>query len=212
MFLKYRISWVQFDSFYLQLTAARHERLDRCVSEPTANMRFNLIALLMAYASLASAVITWQLQKATNPTSDQSDAYTRIEAALKLAVARSNSITNATKALKIQYVPDVKTADGNYNGNIRFGKNRSYMNERTTLHEIGHTLGIGQTKAFDDRCSKNNWPSATKLLQSWDGADAKINCGGGHIWPYGLNYDNEWSETNANRHCQLIKAMLVDGL
>jgi hypothetical protein len=175
-------------------------------------MRFSLFLSLGAYASLASAALTWRLQKATNPTSDQADAYTRIEAAMNLAVARYNRLTTATKSITAQYVPGVETADGNFNGNIRFGSNRSYMKERTALHEIAHTLGIGQTKAFDTRCSANNWPSATKLLQTWDGAGAKINCGGGHIWPYGLNYDNEWSETNGERHCLLINAMLADGL
>ncbi|KAK3687982.1 hypothetical protein B0T22DRAFT_439552 [Podospora appendiculata] len=172
-----------------------------------------LLALVCLYASLASATITWRLQKATNPTADQTEAYARIESAMNLAVTRYNRIaTRPSKSITAQYVPSVSTADGNFNGVIRFGSNRSYMNERTALHEIAHTLGIGQTAAFDTRCAANNWPSATKLLQSWDGASAKINCGGGHIWPYGLNYDTEWSETNGNRHCQLINAMLGDGL
>ncbi|KAL2021845.1 hypothetical protein VTK56DRAFT_6619 [Thermocarpiscus australiensis] len=35
---------------------------------------------------------------------------------------------------------------------VRFGADRSYMTERTALHEISHTLGIGQTQAFDARC------------------------------------------------------------
>ena len=132
---------------------------------------------------------------------------------MTLAVERYTKFAvRPNKALTVQYVPSVATADGNYNGNIRFGSNRSYMNERTALHEISHTLGIGQTQAFDARCSTNNWPSATELLKSWDGPTAKINCGGGHIWPYGLNYDDEMSETNADRHCQLIDAMLGDGL
>lgn len=55
------------------------------------------------------------------------------------------------------------------------------------MHEISHTLGIGQTAAFDTKCAANDWATATPLLRSWDGASAKINCGGGHIWPYGLN-------------------------
>lgn len=132
---------------------------------------------------------------------------------MSAAVARYNRLApRANKRITANYVPGVQTADGNFNGNIRFGSNRSYMNERTALHEISHTLGIGQTNAFNQRCSANNWPGATKLLQSWDGASAKINCGGGHIWPYGLNYDNEWSESNADRHCLLVDAMLVDGL
>lgn len=176
-------------------------------------MRLLLLALVGIYAALASATITWRIQKSTNPSSDEADAYARIEAAMRLAVARYNRLApRANKAVTVQYVPSVATADGNFNGNIRFGKNRSYMNERTALHEIAHTLGIGTTQAFNARCAANNWPSATALLRSWDGPSAKINCGGGHIWPYGLNYDNEMSETNANRHCQLINAMLADGL
>ncbi|KAK7418711.1 hypothetical protein QQX98_003729 [Neonectria punicea] len=176
-------------------------------------MRLSLLSFVWLYACLASAAITWQLQRVSNPTSDQSDAYTRIEAAMRLAVARYTRLASRpNKVITVQYVPSVATADANFNGNIRFGSNRSYMNERTALHEIAHTLGIGQTQAFNDRCAANNWPSATALLRTWDGASAIINCGGGHIWPYGLNYDTEWSESNANRHCQLINAMLGDGL
>lgn len=88
--------------------------------------------------------------------------------------------------------PSVATADGNYNGNIRFGSNRSYMTERTAMHEISHTLGIGQTAAFDTKCAANDWATATPLLRSWDGSSAKINCGGGHIWPYGLNVSSSF--------------------
>lgn len=177
-------------------------------------MRCQLLTTLwLLYATLASAAITWQLQRVSNPTQDQADAYTRIQNAMTLAVARYNRLApRANKSITVQYVPSVATADANFNGNIRFGSNRSYMNERTALHEISHTLGIGQTQSFNTRCAANNWPSATALLRSWDGASAVINCGGSHIWPYGLNYDNEWSETNANRHCQLINAMLADGL
>ncbi|KAK4163978.1 hypothetical protein QBC43DRAFT_353658 [Cladorrhinum sp. PSN259] len=176
-------------------------------------MRFILLTLAWVYATICSAAITYRIEKSTNPTSDQADAYARIESAIKLAVARYNRLTpRANKVITAQYVPGVQTADGNFNGNIRFGSNRSYMNERTALHETAHTLGVGTTNSFNTRCSANNWPSATALLKTWDGQSAKINCGGGHIWPYGLNYDNEWSETNANRHCQLINAMLADGL
>lgn len=176
-------------------------------------MRFSLATTLCALATVASATIDWQLQRAENPSEDQSDAYARIEAAMNAAVARYNNLApGAAKSITVQYEPSVETADGNFAGNIRFGANRSYMNERTSLHEISHTLGVGQTQAFDDRCAANDWPSATPLLESWDGAGARINCGGGHIWPYGLNYDDEWSETNADRHCELLNAMLADGL
>ncbi|RYP76859.1 hypothetical protein DL769_003545 [Monosporascus sp. CRB-8-3] len=175
-------------------------------------MRFPILGVVAAYASAVSGAITWTLQKASNPTADQADAYSRIEAAMRLAVTRYSRYSDASKTIRVYYAPGVPTAEANYNGDLRFGSNRAYMTERTAMHEISHTLGVGQTAAFNQRCAANNWPTATPLLQSWDGPSARINCGGGHFWPYGLNYDNEWSETNANRHVQLVDAMLADGM
>lgn len=175
-------------------------------------MRFSIIATVVACAASTSATINWALQKASNPTADQKDAYAKIEAAMTKAAARYARFTNASKNVKVYYSPGVPTAEANYNGDLRFGSDRSYMTERTAMHEIAHTLGVGQTAAFDQKCAANNWPIATPLLQSWDGPSAKINCGGGHFWPYGLNYESEWSETNGNRHVQLVDAMLKDGM
>lgn len=183
------------------------------ITLPNMRVLLQLFTLLWVYTSFATAAISWSLQKASNPTSDQNDAYARIENAMRLAVARYNRLApRANKVVTVQYVPSVQTADGNFNGNIRFGSNRSYMNERVALHEISHTLGVGTTNGFNQRCSQNNWPTATPLLKSWDGQDAKINCGGSHVWPYGLNQNSEMSETNANRHCQLVNAMIIDGM
>lgn len=175
-------------------------------------MRLSILTIVTAYASVASAALSWTLQRASNPTADQLDAYGRIESAMRLAVARHSRLGNASKTLRVYYAPGVPTAEANYNGDVRFGSNRSYMTERTALHEISHTLGVGQTAAFDRKCAANDWATATPLLRSWDGASARINCGGGHFWPYGLNYDNEWSETNADRNVLLVNAMVRDGM
>ncbi|KAI1121755.1 hypothetical protein F5Y10DRAFT_93458 [Nemania abortiva] len=174
-------------------------------------MRFS-ISVVATYVTAASATINWTLQKAANPTADQQDAYTRIESAMKLAAARYARFTDASKTVRVYYSPGVPTAEANYNGDLRFGADRAYMTERTAMHEIAHTLGVGQTAAFDRNCAANNWPTATPLLRSWDGPTAKINCGGGHFWPYGLNYETEWSETNGDRHVQMVDAMLADGM
>lgn len=172
----------------------------------------NIITSLTAYATLSSAAITWSLQKSDNPTPDEADAYTRIEAAMEAGVGRYNSLINANKVLRVRYDPGIPTAEANYNGDLGFGANRSFMSERVALHEISHTLGVGQTSGFDANCAAGNWPTANPLLQSWDGAGASISCGGGHFWPYGLNYDDEWSEGNADRHCLLVEAMMADGM
>jgi hypothetical protein len=106
-----------------------------------------LLFLLGVLTTLTTATLTWRLQRAQNPTTDQSDAYWRIESAMNAAVARYNRLTSRpSKSLTVQYVPSVPTADGNFNGNIRFGANRAYMNERTALHEISHTLGLARRR------------------------------------------------------------------
>ncbi|TDZ37644.1 hypothetical protein CTRI78_v011077 [Colletotrichum trifolii] len=175
-------------------------------------MKFSIITVMAAYAAAAQGAITWTLEKAANPTADQNDAYSKIEAAMRLAVARHARLGSATKTLRVYYAPGVPTAEANYNGDVRFGSNRSYMSERTALHEISHTLGVGQTAAFDRKCAARDWATALPLLRSWDGSGATISCGGSHFWPYGLNYDTEWSETNANRHVQIVNAMIRDGM
>jgi hypothetical protein len=175
-------------------------------------MKLSLLVAAAAYASTVSGAITWTLQKAANPTADQTDAYARIESAMRLAVVRYSKYSDANKTIRVYYSPGVPTAEANYNGDLRFGSDRSYMSERVAMHEISHTLGVGQTAAFDRKCKAGDWKTALPLLRSWDGQSAKINCGGGHFWPYGLNYDNEWSETNANRHVQMVEAMLTDGM
>ncbi|KAK8009501.1 hypothetical protein PG991_012052 [Apiospora marii] len=175
-------------------------------------MKLSLLATAAASLAVAEAAINWTLEKAGNPSADQSDAYTKIESAMKLAAARHARLGSASKNIRVYYTPGVPTAEANYNGDLRFGSNRAYMNERTALHEVSHTLGVGQTAAFDRKCAAGDWATALPLLRSWDGQSAKISCGGSHFWPYGLNYDNEWSETNADRNVLLVNAMIKDGM
>ncbi|KAH9873027.1 hypothetical protein J1614_005423 [Plenodomus biglobosus] len=175
-------------------------------------MHLSAILLAAAYVSTTSAALTWSLQKATNPTADQRDAYTRIEAAMTKAVARYARYSDAVKTIRVAYAPGVPTAEANYNGDLRFGTNRAYMTERTAMHEISHTLGVGQTAAFGRKCAAGDWRTALPLLRSFDGPSANLNCDRSHFWPYGLNFETEWSETNANRHVQMVEAMLTDGM
>jgi hypothetical protein len=175
-------------------------------------MRLTLLLPVLAYTSTVSAAITWTLQTSSSPTADEKDAYPKIEAAMKLAVETYAKYSTASKVIKVYYTPSVPTAEANYNGDLRFGKDRSYMTQRTAMHEIAHTLGVGQTAAFDRKCAAGDWATALPLLRSWDGASAKINCGGGHFWPYGLNYETEWSVTNGERHVKMVQAMLKDGM
>jgi hypothetical protein len=155
-----------------------------CIRGSFSIMQLSIL-LFAAYACTASARINWTLQKTTNPTTDQKDAYTKIEAAMTKAVARYQKYSDANKTIRVAYSPGVPTAEANYNGDLRFGSNRAYMTERTAMHEISHTLGVGQTAAFDRKCKAGDWKTALPLLKSFDGSSAKITCGGGHFWPYG---------------------------
>ncbi|WP_086561888.1 hypothetical protein [Streptomyces africanus] len=162
----------------------------------------------------AAATITWSLVRASNPTEDQRTAYDAITRAMNAAVARYNNLSDLGKTITVRYEPGVPTADGNINGTIRFGSNRSYMNERTALHEIAHTIGVGTSSGWSRLGGSGTWTGgqATALVKQYDGSGAKISTGGGHFWPYGLNYDNEWSNTAADRHVHIVAAMVRDGL
>ncbi|WP_326584397.1 hypothetical protein OG250_38350 [Streptomyces sp. NBC_00487] len=161
----------------------------------------------------AAATITWTLVRASNPTQDQQTAYNLITSAMNAAVARYNNLSDLGKNITVRYEPGVPTADGNINGTIRFG-NRSYMNERTALHEIAHTIGVGTSAGWSRLGGSGTWTGAgaTALVRQYDGSSAKISTGGGHFWPYGLNYDNEYSGTAADRHVRIVAAMVSDGL
>ncbi|MDQ1051044.1 hypothetical protein [Streptomyces sp. V4I2] len=162
---------------------------------------------------VAAATITWNLERATNPTADQRAAYDLITAAMNAAVARYNNLSDLGKSITVRYDPGVPTADGNINGTIRFG-NRSYMTERTALHEIAHTIGVGTSAGWSTLAAGGTWrgAQATALVKQFDGSGATLSTGGGHFWPYGLNYDNEFSNTAADRHVQIVSAMVRDGL
>ncbi|MDQ0935845.1 hypothetical protein [Streptomyces turgidiscabies] len=161
-----------------------------------------------------AATITWTLVRAGNPTTDQQSAYNLITAAMNAAVSRYNNLSDLGKSLTVRYEPGVPTADGSLNGTIRFGGNRGYMNERTALHEIAHTIGVGTSSGWSSLGGSGTWRGAraTALVRQFDGASAKLSTGGGHFWPYGLNYDNEFSGTAADRHVRIVAAMVSDGL
>jgi hypothetical protein len=201
---------------------------------PHARNRFRLLALaalaalallLNPFAAPAQAdspadavearqsTVTWTLVRAQNPTADQQDAYNRIAAAMNAAVARYNNLSDLGKNVTVHYEPSVPTADGNINGTIRFGAKAS-MNERTALHEISHTLGVGTSSRWGALgCGGTyNGAQATALVRQYDGSSAAIKCDGSHFWPYGLNYDSEFSQTNADRHVEIVEAMVRDGL
>ncbi|QHC66087.1 hypothetical protein GSU68_05480 [Rathayibacter sp. VKM Ac-2759] len=167
-----------------------------------------------APASAAQGEITYTLHRSATPTADEQDAYSRITAAMDAAVGRYNAGSDITKQIDVYYTPGVPTAEASNNGTLRFGENRSYMVEGTALHEISHTIGVGQNGGWYEHCVNGVWDGAqaTAVVRSFDGGGAQLNCGGSHIWPYGLNYSNEFSDAAFTRHVEVVEAMLADGM
>ena len=164
---------------------------------------------------LKAGKITWGLVKVANPTADQKDAYARITSAMNAAVARYNKWGDWGRYLTIRYTPGVPTAQASINGSIDFGTNRQYMTECTAMHEMGHCFGVGTARAWSSPLIQNGLFVGAKTvakIKSFDGANGAIHCDAMHFWPYGLNYNSEWSTTAGDRHAQINRAMNDDGL
>lgn len=125
------------------------------------------------------------------------------------AVGLYNQHGDFTKHLNVYYSSGVPTAQANYDGVITFGGSR---NTRVALHEIAHTLGIGTHSGYWNLMTGGTWDGAVAndVLSGFDGPNSVMNGDSTHMWPYGLNYDNEDGATNRVRHIQIVEAMRCD--
>jgi len=167
--------------------------------------------------------VTYTLAKSANPTATEQAAYDLITPVMDKAIAYYNCYTNITKSLSVSYVADssiVPTADGNTNGSIRFGPDKSYMELATAMHEIGHAVGIGNSTKWSsllvtpDGGGTMVWSGtyATAELRAITGVASDVVKGDSmHFWPYGLNYASEWhSEADGIAHCRMVMALRKD--
>lgn len=157
--------------------------------------------------STQSAALSYRLTG--NVDEWDADKRERIVKAMDAAVALYNQHGHFPKKLTVQYSPGTPTADGNYNGNIRFGGQIGY---RTALHEIGHTLGIGTHPKWREFIKDGKWTGEHALaqLREFDGPDAVLHADRQHFWPYGLNFDREGGDVNSVRHVKMIAAFRRD--
>lgn len=172
-----------------------------------------LLAILLPLSAHAAGSVTYILETTASPTSDQTDAYSTIRKAMDSAVGYYNKYTNLRKSLRVQYNTGVNTADGNSNGTIRFGSNRSYMQVGTAMHEIAHTLGLGTTNAYTSLMVGGQWQGAAGIaaLKEIDGASAILKGDGMHFWPYGINYESEVKGVaTLVGHCKVVQGMYMD--
>jgi len=162
--------------------------------------------------------ITYTLAKSANPTATEQTAYGLITTAMDKAITYYNCYTNITKAENVQYNTSVSTADGNINGSIRFGADTSYMDYRTAMHEISHTVGIGQASNWSSFIANGLFTgtNANAQLTAINATLAtplypEVHADTQHFWPYGINYVSEvTSEAVLIFHCEMVMAIRKD--
>ncbi|HET9517546.1 MAG TPA: cellulose-binding domain-containing protein [Actinoplanes sp.] len=141
----------------------------------------------------ATGRLSYSLRRSASPTAAETDAYNRISSAMDQALRVYNCFLTITKTIPVSYDPNVATADGSYDGGIRFGKTWT-MVQATAQHEISHVLGVGTYWNWRPHVVGGRWTGsrATSLIRSLTGNSAAIvNCDNQHFWPYGLNQASE---------------------
>ena len=173
--------------------------------------------------SVVIGVLVWCFVPATRTNAQLSYSLTwgwagdgrevAANAALDNTVNRFNAYGDFTGGngsnVEAAYNPGVPTAQANYGGwggIIEYGG--TWPNDRVTQHELNHWLGTGTYS----NANGLGWdgPRTLEIFEQFEGVGARINTDGTHFWPYGLNFDSEWSELNAQRNVALTYALRAD--
>ena len=133
----------------------------------------------------------------------------QVAQAMNGAIGLYNAMGEFPKAVSAGYNPGTPTADGSYNGTIRFG---GQIGVRVALHELGHVLGVGTHPRWDEFVKDGRWTGAyaQAQLRAFDGPDAVLHADRMHFWPYGLNFDTEDGAENRRRHVLMVAAFRRD--
>lgn len=163
-----------------------------------------------------SGHLTYNLARAAAPTPEQTDAYNKITVAMDEALAYYNCYADFTKTINVSFDPAVPTAQGAYNGDLRFGAT-STMQRATAMHELAHTVGVGTSPRWAGLTPGGVYTGAgatQKVKDLTAGATTTLNADASHFWPYGLNQPSEVTSDDVLRfHVQIVDAMVkVDGL
>ncbi len=157
--------------------------------------------------------LRYTLRRDPHPTPAQLDAYVRITDAMDRAVRFYDRYTvGIVKTDTVFLDPGEATAEGNVNGDIRFGP--TDISLRTALHEMSHTVGIGTTPQYHRLTVNERFigKHALAQLRAITGDDhAILHADTWHFWAYGLNHvgedDSIWDYIH---HCQMVSAILQD--
>lgn len=152
-------------------------------------------------------LMSYTMRPDSNP--DNLEKRIRVVQAMNEAIGLYNTMGEFPKLVSAGYNSGTPTADGSYNGTIRFGGS---ISTRVALHELGHVLGAGTHPRWDEFVKDGKWtgPYAIAQLKAFDGPDAVLHADRMHFWPYGLNFDKEDSPENRRRHVLMVAALRRD--
>ena len=138
----------------------------------------------------------------------------QIEQSMAEAVSLYNRRGSFNKQLNVQYNPAVPTADGSFNGLIRFGGARS---TQIALHEISHTLGVGSVFQWGQLLSDGRWtgPFAISKMEDLEGPGVSVHGDSAHFWnfgtyTYGLNFDTQDGTIPRRGHVEMVASLRAD--
>ena len=146
--------------------------------------------------------------------------YPRIHEAVATAVDYFNNYTSIQgHHLSVNHHAGTPTAEASYGGYMQFGANPSYQRTGTALHEMGHTVGVGQHNIWYGGSSplragqgRGDWlgDRANKVVQFFENnASAKLTGDDVHMWPYGINGAHEDS---GNPVLYIVNSLIHQGL
>ncbi len=167
--------------------------------------RVRLILGAAAIAALGLGNHAQALWFGTYGTWDTQTRKDAADAALTAVCNRFNAYGNFDTGsdgwIDVYYNSGVPTANASWYGAMTFGG--TWPGERVALHEANHWLGSVYGHNM-------NGPRAVGILEQFDGVGARYGSDGTHFWPYGMNYDTEWSEVGAQRNIAIMYAQRAD--
>ncbi|MES2240292.1 MAG: hypothetical protein V4497_08550 [Bacteroidota bacterium] len=137
---------------------------------------------------------------------------TRIKAAFEGAIQYYNNFTSIVKHITVNYSPGTPTADANFAGNVRVGSDSRYQQIGTAMHEMAHSVGVGQHAKYWELMQNGKWQGAraNEILQMMSNDPAAYVKGDSqHFWPNGIN---GWWEDTASEDLYIIHALMIQGM
>lgn len=140
----------------------------------------------------------------------------RIKTAFNVATTYYNNFTSIVKHVTVNYSPGTPTADANFAGWINVGSNAAYQKAGTAMHEMAHTVGIGQHAKYWE-LMKGTWQGkrANEILQMMtNNPSALVKGDSMHFWPYGINgsWEDDGSDFLYIMNALILQGMKADGL